>query len=168
MTPLFPLIIKWKTTAALLALVAVAWCFWQWQPGRQVQLHQNHFLEAAQDRDFQKLKAMLDDGFHTSGGHDKTSTLQLAAEVLRQFFALEITGSETRIVQAPSGAEVTTRLRIGGRGLPAADAVQEVVNGSTEPFVFTWQRKSWKPWDWRLVYVSHSLITRAAASDWPY
>lgn len=163
-----PLIGKWKTPAIVVLLVVTAWCVRQWQPERQVRLHQDHLLEAAGKRDLQKLKEILDDGFQTSGGQDKTAALQQLAEGLRYFFSLEISGSETQISVGPAEAIVSTRLRMNGRGVAAADAMQDLVNSSKDPFLFTWQQKSWKPWDWRLVYAGHPFITSAATGEWVF
>lgn len=159
---------KWKWLAAVLALMAAVWCCRQWQSERQVQLHQRHLLEAAQNRDFKALKALLDDSFRASGGQDKTAALQEMAEGLRYFFSLEITASETQTSLAHAEANITARLHLEGRGLAAADAIQSLVNSSKDPFQFTWRRQSWKPWDWRLVSAGHPYITSAATGDWTF
>ena len=159
---------KWKWLAAVLALSVAAWCCRQWQPERQVQLHQRHFLEAAQNRDFRKLKALLDDSFRASGGQDKTAALQQMAEGLRYFFSLEIAASETETSIDGAKAKITARLRLSGQGSAPANAIQDLVNSSKDPFQFTWQRQSWKPWDWRLVYAGHPYITSAVTGDWTF
>ena len=169
--PVFPLTMfttnfhsKAKIGLSLTALVA-AWCFWLWQPERQVRLHQRHLLDAAQDRKWQKLNALLDDGFRTPNGHDKTLALQQLGEVLQPFFALQIVDSETKTALDGRTGSVRTVLRINGTGLPLAEAVKTGVNQSHEPFEFIWKRNSWKPWDWRLVHTAHPLIGLAGGRD---
>ncbi len=161
------LITRWKPLAALLVLIALGWCAWLWQPERQVQLHQRHLLEAAQTRNWGKFKPLLAEDFRTSGNDDKAATVRMTAEVLRQFFTLEITASETKLTLEGPEAKLSTRLRISGNGMPFAEAVQEALNHSRDPFEFTWRRQSWKPWDWRLVYAGHSLIPRVWTGEWP-
>src|SRR5580692_2492905 len=58
---------KWKIFIAAAVLIALR-CFWLWQPERQVMLHQQHFLEAAQERDWAKFAAFFDDGFRIPTG----------------------------------------------------------------------------------------------------
>ena len=43
---------------ALLAIVL--WCAWLWQPERQVRLHQRNFLQALEDRDWERLAEFVD------------------------------------------------------------------------------------------------------------
>ena len=153
---------KTKIGLALIALIALR-CIWLWQPERQVLLHQRHLLDAAQDRNWLKLNALLDDGFRTSSGIDKTTTLQLANEALRPFLALQIVDSDTEATLDGRTARVRSVLRIQGNGMALAEMVKMAVNQSKEPFTFTWKRASWKPWDWRLVGTEHPLMNRAAS-----
>lgn len=140
------------------AAVVLLRCIWIWQPERQVRLHQRHLLDAAQDRNWKKLSAFLDDGFRSSGGHDKTRALQDANEVLRPFFTLQILDSEKDVSMEPGTGRVCTVLRMEGKGMELGELIRSAVNASHEPFVFTWKRASWKPWDWRLVRAEHPLI----------
>jgi len=152
-------ILEFKAKIGLvLAVLVVGYCLCLWQPERQVRLHQRHMLDAAQKRDWGKLNAFLDDGFRTSGGHDKITALQDLNEVLRPFFALQILDSQTVTTWDGDAGRVRTILRIDGKGLPLAEMVKSAVNESKEPFVFTWKHAGWKPWDWRLVRVEHPLI----------
>lgn len=147
------------------AFVAVlAWCLWFWQPERQVLRHQRQLLEAAQERKWTAVGALMDDGFNTPYGHDKTRALQLAAEALRTFFALQIAGTETMALADGEGWKVRTVLRMDGRGMGAAEFVMSAVNDSREPFLFTWRRTGWKPWEWRLVGADHPLMARGTGA----
>ena len=142
----------------VLVLCVAAWCMRLWQPERQIRLHQRHLLDAAGRRDWAKLNRLMDDNFRTAGGLDKGLALKAMAEVLQPFLTLEITGSETGMKEEERTARVLEILRIDGMGSGFSDSVKTAVNQSSEPFEFTWQRKSWKPWDWRLVGARHSLI----------
>ncbi|MDD5348778.1 MAG: hypothetical protein PHQ12_01075 [Chthoniobacteraceae bacterium] len=163
MPPLLSFLLGEKVKILLAAAVLVGLgCAWLWRPERQVRLHQRHFLNAAENRDWPKIKAILDDGFRTPYGHDKPIALALMAEGLRPFFALQIFDSETEVTVSGRDGAVRTRLRFSGTGMALAEIVQGAVNDSREPFEFTWRRQSWKPWDWRLVSASHPLMAHAS------
>lgn len=141
------------------ALLAAMWCLWLWRPERQVRVHQRELLEATQNRKWSKVKALLDDDFHTRFGQDKPRVLQQAAEVLRPFFALQIVDSETVMMVAEDAGKVRTRLRLEGKGVGMAELTMRAVNQSNAPFTFSWRRVSWMPWDWRLVSADHPLMS---------
>src|ERR1700677_3450894 len=152
---------KWKILIAA-AVVITLRCVWLWQPERQVLLHQQHFLEAAQDRDWQKFYVMFDDSFHTSTGKDKVWALQVCRQVLSQFIVLEIHPADTSVTFEGGTARVITHLRIAGNGMGIAEMAKDAVNESPAPFEFTWKHASWKPWDWRLVGADHPLVHQTA------
>ena len=150
----------WKI-GLVVFVVLVFWLLWNWQPERQLRLHQRGLLDAAQERDWPKLNQFLDDDFRTPCGHNKTTAIQQLGEVLRPFFVLKIADSETELSWDGQTGRVRSVLRIEGKGNPLGEFVKGAVNESKEPFVFTWKHASWKPWDWRLVRAEHSLIALA-------
>ena len=133
-------------------------CAWLWQPERQVRLHQEHLLQAVQDRDWWKFDGFFDDGFRTPTGRDKAWALQQSREVLGQFNTLEIRASDTTITMEGGTARVRALIRIEGTGSELAETAKSEVNGSDEPFEFVWKRISWLPWEWRLTGVEHPLL----------
>lgn len=149
--------LKWKILLIAAVLIALR-CLWLWQPERQVMLHQQHFLEAAQDRSWAKFDGFFDDGFRLPNGQDKAWTLRQAHEVLREFMALEIRATDTTITVEGATGRVRSMIRIEGNGMELAQMAKAAVNGSKDPFEFTWKRGSWKPWDWRLTGVDHPLL----------
>ena len=149
----------------VVAVLLTLRCLWLWQPARQVELHQRHLLKAAQDRKFTKLAGFLDDHFRTPTGQNKTWALQQSQLVLRQFIALEIRGSETVTVMEGDTARVRSLIRIEGTGTQLAMMAMSAVNDSTATFEFTWQHKSWKPWDYILTSVDHPLLHNTGAME---
>ena len=148
--------------ALLLVILLVGWCLWNWQPERQVRLHQRHLLEAAQKRNWKKLNSLLDESFLTPCKQDKIMVLKNLDLTLRPFLTVQITNAEdTMTLDDPTG-QIRSIIRINGNGTQLATEVKNLVNQSNEPFEFTWKRVSWKPWDWRLVSVSHKLIALGA------
>jgi hypothetical protein len=148
--------------AAIAAMVTVR-CIWLWQPERQVELHQQHFIEAVSDRKWKKIDHFLAEDFRDRFDHDKAWALKESREVLRQFFALTVKENRTNLALATPGrqeATVTSTLKIEGGGTPIAEYAKTTVNSSTKPFTFTWKQKSWKPWDWQLTSIDHPLMAR--------
>ncbi|HWB61618.1 MAG TPA: hypothetical protein VG733_19200 [Chthoniobacteraceae bacterium] len=146
--------------ALIAAVLVILRCVWLWQPERQVRLHQEHLLVAAQEGNLSKLGGFMDDGFRTPTGHDKTWALQQAGMVLRQFISLKIVASDTTVAVDGDTARVRSVIRLDGNGAELAEMAKTAVNGSNDPFEFTWKHASWKPWDWRLTGVDHPLIRR--------
>ena len=155
-------ILQYKGRILIVAAVLIALrCVWLWQPARQVDLHQRHFLEAAQDRKWAKLAAFFADDFRTPTGRDKKWALQQSGEILRQFIALDIRASQTEVAMSDDTARIHSLIRMEGTGTQLAMMAMSAVNDSPAPFEFTWKHKSWKPWDWQLVSVDHPLLHTA-------
>jgi hypothetical protein len=144
---------KIALAAASALLVCALYAAWLWQPARQVRLHHAHFLRAVERRNWDKVQGFFADNYSDRWGHDKEFVLREAREVFRQFLFLNIQSEP-----APPGitariAEIRAPVKIAGDGSPVAQFVVEKVNTLREPFVFTWIRPGWKPWDWRLTRI---------------
>ena len=156
---MIPAILKYKLgITVVLAMIVILRFLYLWQPQRQVELHQRHFLMAAQDRQWGKFDSFFGDDFRTPAGQDRAWALQQSHEVLRQFIALEIRTSNPQSTITGDTAHVSNVLHIEGSGTQLAGMAKSAVNQSTAPFAFTWKRKSWKPWDWQLISVDHPLL----------
>ena len=76
--------------------------------------------------------------------------LEAAAKPLAPSLQLSLAGDR---------ATITARLVIGGRPVgPAGQEVMQQINRLEEPFVFTWERKSFLPGSWRLVRVDNAAL----------
>ena len=117
--------------------------------------HNASLLRAFEKRSWDKAESLFDAGYSDRWGHDRERVLRESREVLRQFFAVEI--SQERIAVSTDGAsgEVQTLIRIKGSGTPLAQLAMQTVNDLKSPFRFVWKRKSWKPWDWQLTGVDN-------------
>jgi len=146
-------------------LVVALWCWRLWQPQRQVELHQRHFLDAIGDRRYAALSSFLAADFRDGAGHDKAWVLERAREVLPHFFALSVRESGMRVEFATSAeratATVRTRLRLQGAGDALAEMAKDAVNTHPEPFRFTWRKAGWQPWKWELSAAEHPLFKQA-------
>lgn len=124
-----------------------------WRPEKQVQRHQRQLLSALEDRDWDDVNELLAENYSDRWGHDKAFVQSRAAQVFRQFFAVQITGEITALDLSGDTGEVRTSLRVQGRGGPLAEYAIMRANALTSPWTFRWRKQSWKPWDWVLEYV---------------
>ncbi|MEA3208382.1 MAG: hypothetical protein QOE70_1439 [Chthoniobacter sp.] len=150
---------KRSALAAGAALVALAlWLAWLWQPERQVRLHTAHLLGSVERRNWTRVESLLAEHYSDRWGHDKAFVLAGLRQVLGSFVFLRIEQESTALaIQSGSGV-ATTRVKIIGQGGPVGEYVMAKVNGLPEPFVFTWQKRSGKPWDWVLLAVDHPSL----------
>jgi hypothetical protein len=94
-----------------------------------------------------------------AGLYSKEESIEAGQEALRPFLSLQLTESEDVWHREQPQLYVRSALiRMEGKGAGYADMVLSAVNSQTEPFVFTWQRMSRKPWDWKLTRVEHPLL----------
>jgi hypothetical protein len=134
-----------------LAVVIILRSLWLWQPSRQVMLHQEHLLDAAEHRNWSRFSAFIDDQYSDRWHHDKPFLVRESSEVFRQFFSLSIKRELVACVVQGGDATVTMRLKLEGAGTPIASYASSAVSELSAPFSFQWKRRSWKPWDWALV-----------------
>lgn len=138
------------------ALVAAGlYATWLWQPAQQVRLHTRHFLKAVERRNWDTVQGFVAETYSDRWGHDKAIMLADGRAVFRQFLFLTIQNEPEPASVAGTSAEIRSSVKIAGRGGPVAEYVIEKVNTLRAPFVFTWVRRSWQPWDWQLVRIEH-------------
>ncbi len=133
---------------ALLSLLALAL---HWQPTRQVRLHQEHLLEAVQNRKWKTAGEFLAEDYRDRWGQTKTDVLAQLPQVFGDFLALGVIGEDGAVSWSESEPTVRERIRIVGSGGPIAQIVMQRSQAFTQPFSFRWRRQSWRPWDWALV-----------------
>jgi hypothetical protein len=143
---------KIAIAAGAAVLVLGLWLAWLWQPERQVRLHQKHFLQAVERRNWNAMEKFLAVDYADRWGHDRAFVLSACREVFGQFLFLTVEQqTEDCVVEGTSGTARTT-VRLTGSGGPFAQEAITRVNALREPFVFSWERRG-RPWDWELVRV---------------
>ena len=147
-----------RLTLSLAAVAIVIFLALLWQPARQVRLHQAHFLKAVGKRNWETVGQFIEAEYHDRWGHDKENVLAQSAQVFGQFLFCNLQSEERSLVLENGRATVGAKLTMGGTGSPIADYAIQRVNALTEPFVFQWVRKSWKPWDWELTVVDQPQL----------
>ena len=150
-----------KMLRQFLVLAAVALAIYLtllWQPARQVRLHHEHLLKAVAKRNWRSVGEFIAADYHDRWGHDKENVLAQSAQVFGQFLFCNFQSEERTLALEGNGATLTARLTLGGTGGPIADFAKQHVNSLSEPFIFKWERRSWKPWDWQLVAVDQPQL----------
>jgi hypothetical protein len=142
--------------AGVLACFTV--CLWLWQPERQVRRHTEALLEACEDRDWEELRALLADDYSDRWGHDKAEAADRARQVFAQFLFLKLEARELEVEEAEATGLARAHLVLQGRGGPLAEMAIQRLAELRQPFVFRWQQRSWKPWDWQLVQVEQAEL----------
>lgn len=137
---------------------------WLWQPERQVQLHTTHFLKNVERRNWDSIAAFIAPDFHDRWGHQKATALADGREVFRQFLFLTVESRVDSVSVTGHTVSARTYIRMQGNGGPFAQIITDRLNTLKEPFVLTWRRGSWKPWDWQLVELDQRELQFQAGS----
>ena len=136
----------------------VVWLLTRWQPERQVRVHTEALLAAAESRDFKKFAALLAADYSDPWGNDKARVLEGSQQVFRNFLALEVKATDMEVDEADAIGHASARIVIRGTGGPIGEEAMMRVNALKKPFSFTWRQRSWKPWDWELTQVEQSEL----------
>lgn len=144
----------------LVALALGVYLVQLWAPARQVELHSLHLADALEDHDWAQLDEFVDQEYEDQWGHERPLLLARLRQMLSSTRNFRVLINESRARAADDGQEGDWRARVTVDADPGelTDLFKERVNGLEEPFDLRWRKKSWKPWDWKLVRVTnHSL-----------
>ncbi|HYR57327.1 MAG TPA: hypothetical protein VEO95_01810 [Chthoniobacteraceae bacterium] len=121
-----------------------------------MRLHTAGLIHGVERRDWRKVEALLADDYSDRWSHDKAFVVTALRQVFQPFIFLTI---EHRIIALDaSTGRVSAQVKMSGQGGPAAQFVMAKVNGLGDPFTFTWQQHSRRPWDWQLTSVDHPTL----------
>ena len=147
-----------RLVAGLAAFAIAIYLALLWQPARQVRLHQRHLLKSVEKRNWQAVGKFIGAEYRDRWEHDKENVIGQSAQVFGQFLFCNITAEEHSLALADGAGAIGVRLTLGGTGGPIAEYAKQRVNSLTEPFVFKWAHRSWKPWDWELIAVDQPQL----------
>lgn len=150
--------LPWPRLAAIILLAAALLLAWHWHAGRQVHLHQQHFLETVGDRNWKKAADFLAADYRDRWGQSRAEVLQRLPQAFQDFLACGVESESESLEWKGGDGIVRARIRIVGSGGPIARFVMEEVGKLEQPFALTWRKQSWKPWDWALVSVDQPQI----------
>ena len=144
---------------ALFTAIVGLWLAQLWQAEKQVRLHSEHFIGQIEKRNWSAAGDFLAANYHDDWGHDRAALVNRLHLVLRLFTSLTIEAANQQVsAHSPSGWW-SAKIQIEGSGNNEFTAeVVSRVNVLTDPFVLHWQRRSWRPWDWKLVRVSNPSL----------
>ena len=142
-----------RGVAVFLAAAAV-WTAFEVMPGRRLARCQERLLEAAGNRNWKAVRELIADDYRDQWGNDREQAISQASEALQNFLTLQITSEDTTVRRDGREATISARLRLAGRGNAVGEEILSRANSFESHFQFAWKRKSWKPWDWKLVLIS--------------
>jgi len=152
----------------IILMLIVFFLMARWDSEEQLMRHQARLITAVEGRKWKKIDAMMAADFTDNAGHDKAWALREPREALRHFMTLTIAPKQPTFQVLypkregdPMTGTVSTWLHFDGNGTPFAHIIKDTANSTSDPFLFTWRKESWKPWDWKLVSISHPLLLQA-------
>ncbi len=104
------------------------------------------------------MAGLLADDYRDRWGYDKAIVLRNTREVFEPFVLLTIEQRESALALQADGWSVQEKIVIKGLGGALAIYARERVNALREPFLMSWRKRGWKPWDWELVSVDHGEL----------
>ncbi len=139
-------------------VILLCWLIFEFSPDRQLDNAFARLVTAAENRDFKTLRKLMATDYRDQWKMDREQALDAASEALRHFLTLEIAVENLSGTRQGGEALLAARLRLSGRANAVGEAILQQVNVLEDDFQFAWRRKSWKPWDWKLVSVSQPEI----------
>ncbi|MFV0415740.1 MAG: nuclear transport factor 2 family protein [Chthoniobacterales bacterium] len=150
-----------RTAAISLLLIAVGttgFLFWSWQPKRQVEKALQRTLAAVENKDGVDLAAQIANDYSDEWGFNRPQAVEYASQGLKQFFWITIVPQNTNIEIDGDTATITCNLLFEGHGTSLAQIALDRAQALKEPFVFSFRRESWKPWDWKISSASQPEV----------
>lgn len=136
----------------------VGWLVLEFSPDRQLDKAFARLIAAAENRDFKSLRELMAPDYRDQWKMDREQALGAASDALGTFLVLRIVPENLSGSRQGTAAVIAARLRLSGRANAVGGAILEQVNALEDDFQFAWRRKSWKPWDWKLVSLSQNEI----------
>lgn len=140
--------------------IFLLWAVWFWQPERTVTRAFESLVAQVERRNWDAVAKKISDSYEDRWGMNREEAISLGSEGLRHFLFLEIEPADPlKITTREDGAiEIQTPLRISGTGSAIAAMIIDRGNALPGDFQFVFQKESWKPWDWRLVFLDQPQL----------
>ena len=140
---------------AILALGLGIYLVWLWRPGHQVQLHTDHFIRAAEARDWNAVQTAIAADYGDDWGNNRERIVERMRGVLHFTRNMRIQSiAPNTLIEGATGTWMA-RIEIEGDESEVMAEIKQRINSLTTPFKLQWRRQSAKPWDWKLVHVSN-------------
>jgi hypothetical protein len=116
-------------------------------------------LDGIERRNPGRIQRLVAEDYTDRWGFSRKEIVTSLVDVGSQFLALVVKSGDGRLHIEDGTATYTTKLTIGGKPLgPAGQEAMRQLNQLEEPFVFTWEKKSFLPASWRLVRVENASL----------
>lgn len=142
----------------LFAAIISLWLWQLWQPARQVELHSEHLLLAAQSKNWNALGEFLDPAYRDQWNQDRSLVLTRLREVFRFARNLRVTAGSPLVVASNGEGNWTARIEVDADQNEIVEMIKARVNNLDTPFELHWLHQTWKPWDWKLVRVDNPAL----------
>jgi len=142
----------------VVVVIVLAWGGFELTPGRRLDRTFDHLIRAVEKRDWETVKQLMAEDYRDQWGMDRETAVSLGKDAFGQFLTLMITEENRRRSISGKDAMIETRLRLTGRASMIGEMVMEKANALQNDFQFAWKRKSWKPWDWKLVSINQNEL----------
>ena len=123
-----------------------------------MQLHSQNFIRQIEKRDILGAGNFVAAEYRDDWGNDRALLLSRLRLVVGSFSLLTINADEPDITLTPPDASWRAKLQISGSGSELATEINVRVNSLVTPFEFRWRKKSWKPWDWKLLEIHNPSL----------
>ena len=171
MSPAFLRIAAVLLVAGCAALAVYLFAF-RWKPENAVARSQARFLTAVAEADIRTYAEAIHPDYRDAWDLGRDDVIAGLQAVRRQFRSMEIQWLPESVTAEGESATVTGHIGLSGEGNASTRRAVRAVADAREagPITFGWRRASGKPWDWKLVSVSHPTLDVPAGSlsDWGF
>lgn len=150
------------TIALIFVLLALVLGLPWLSPVRGVERAWGKLVDGVAENDFKDVTSVVALDYKDGWGLNRDEVITLAQTVRRHFIVCTINRHPHKVEMAEDRRSATVKsvLRVNGSGSPVAQAIIQVSAQTEAETVFEWRRRSWKPWDWKLVSVANPEADR--------
>ncbi len=152
--------------AGVFLLLVVLFLAVELQASRRVEAKFYGVIGNVENRKWQKLSKNLSPDYQDRWGFNRKALIENLPEAFRHFLFLEVDPQDVKISFEGNLAKVSAKISIQGRGSALADYIMNRVNSLSQPFVLTFRKESWKPWDWKLISIDQPELVVSDYSSW--
>ena len=136
-------------------LFLALFCWWLWQPERQVNRHTENLFRKIERKDWSAVAGFIDPSYTDQWNDNRSLLIERMRVALGYVRNLRITISEPTCVLVDRAGKLRGTIRIAAEGGELGFLAEQRINSLTAPFELEWRHVSGKPWDWKLVRVSN-------------
>ena len=142
----------------LIAAILWLWLATLWQPERQIRLHSEHLLTQIENKNWRAVDDFVAEDYQDRWGNDHSRALGRVRQVFSHLPKARIAASGVQVRSEDRQGYWQARITVTGDTGELATLIKERVNSLSAPFELEWQRRSKKPWDWKLVSVRNPSL----------